>query len=598
MNIKRIVQMVLVAGALCCAIMVLGCKGTAQGGNSQILAAARADWSMSLLAGGTVGPGQFPAKFTFDINAAADCVNDFVVYNTSLPGAVGTTANIVAFNELYSAQGSLGGLCAQNGPSVYWSYFTGTGQAVTSVALSPDGKKIAFVESAAGGATLRILEWKAGEGTGAGSPALVDQDISGSNWSACPVGKSCIVSIPFNGSAPDTNSAPFYDFNDDVLYIGDDNGMVHKFSGVFNGTPIEVTTGWPITVNSGAVLSGAIFDTVSRNLFVGDNTGLLSFVMESGSVTGSCSGVGPPTPPCLGSATQSVGVEQVGTTQNMDAPVLDGTTGRVLAFNGDGYFNGITTELGTVLQANTALTNGSAVSFWIGGNGLACNGSPVCAPLYAGAFDNAYLNSSAPSIAGHMYACGKDNGRTDRPAIYQFTFVPATGKLSSVNATTALKGLVSGSPEACSPVTEIFNSNAGGSGKDFIFFSVAALVNFVDPIPPTSSCVANSSVGNNQGCLMSIDVTCFETVCSPAQTWPPLVVTNAVSVPLSPLPVHGPNPSSTSGIVVDNVAIDPSPSPQTSSIYFSNTANANATVTCNGATGVGCAVKLTQSALE
>src|SRR6266581_4836805 len=82
----------------------------------------------------------------------------------TLSGGVGT-GNIVAFNNLYATQGSVGGLCAQNGPSVYWSYFTGTGTAVTSIVLSGDGTKVAFAENVAGVATLRILKWKAGEGT-------------------------------------------------------------------------------------------------------------------------------------------------------------------------------------------------------------------------------------------------------------------------------------------------------------------------------------------------------------------------------------------------------------------------------------------------
>src|SRR6267378_5940445 len=37
-------------------------------------------------------------------------------------GGLGT-GNIVAFNNLYATQGSAGGFCAQDGPSVYWSYY-------------------------------------------------------------------------------------------------------------------------------------------------------------------------------------------------------------------------------------------------------------------------------------------------------------------------------------------------------------------------------------------------------------------------------------------------------------------------------------------
>ena len=58
-----------------------------------------------------------------------------------------------------------------------------------------------------------------------------------------------------NNSAYD--SAPYYDIADDIIYVGDDGptgspGRLHKFTGVFNGTPAEVATGgWPAIVASG-----------------------------------------------------------------------------------------------------------------------------------------------------------------------------------------------------------------------------------------------------------------------------------------------------------------------------------------------------------
>src|SRR4029077_9909661 len=132
---------------------------------------------------------------TFDVTATPDCVNDFVAYNNAenftntVPGP-----NIAAFNELYSTQGVAGGLCNQDGPSVYWSYYTSTafgeGFTPTSPVLSLDGTKVAFIQTA-GAASLQIVKWKAGQGTIA-SPATPDLDISGTNWSTCPAGSSCI----------------------------------------------------------------------------------------------------------------------------------------------------------------------------------------------------------------------------------------------------------------------------------------------------------------------------------------------------------------------------------------------------------------------
>jgi hypothetical protein len=94
--------------------------------------AIKRDWSATL--GGnavdttptpTVGPSQFPAKFSFDINAPPDCTNDFVVFNTNTP-------LLVAFNNLYSGtdptSGDPNGYCTDSdsnplsAPTVLWVY--------------------------------------------------------------------------------------------------------------------------------------------------------------------------------------------------------------------------------------------------------------------------------------------------------------------------------------------------------------------------------------------------------------------------------------------------------------------------------------------
>ena len=49
----------------------------------------------------------------------------------------------------------------------------------------------------------------------------------------------CMVMIPFSGVAGNSNSSPYVDYASDVLYVGDDSGNLHKFTGVFNGTPAE-----------------------------------------------------------------------------------------------------------------------------------------------------------------------------------------------------------------------------------------------------------------------------------------------------------------------------------------------------------------------
>ena len=47
------------------------------------------------------------------------------------------------------------------------------------------------------------------------------------------------MNLTFNGAQPATNSSPYYDYSHDALYVGDDNGMLHKFTPVLTGTPKE-----------------------------------------------------------------------------------------------------------------------------------------------------------------------------------------------------------------------------------------------------------------------------------------------------------------------------------------------------------------------
>ncbi len=285
---------------------------------------------------------------------------------------------------------------------------------MTSVILSGDGSKVAFVENTSVGAVLRILKWKAGEGTSATSPSNVGQDISGSPWTNCPGATSCIESIALNGGAADTNSSPFYNYGYDIMYIGDDNGVLHKFTGVFDGAPTEVTAGgWPITVDSGAILTSPVYDSVSGNIFVGDSNGFLSYVLETGSTTGACASG---SIPCLGTPSQLVNILNNPLTVGgvafsptiTDAPIVDGVEGTVLAFSN----NDSSKNSGAVFQTNTALT--TLASFSLGGTGAAA--LPSALPIYAGAFDNAYLTSTIPTLVGHMYVCGRDPGDTDKPA--------------------------------------------------------------------------------------------------------------------------------------------------------------------------------------
>jgi hypothetical protein len=433
------------------------------------------DWAESLGAGASTGNSnysQFPAKFTFDISPASESCSDYVVFTTNVPGVTGTSeaapgqSSVIAFQNLYAGTG---GACGA-APTVAWAYNTNaagdtTGVVDGSPVLSADGTKVAFVESDAGGSVLHLLEYALGDGVdvnGVPIAAPPTNVLTSGGWSSCPTnGTSCMISLTFT-TATVSSSSPFYRYSTDELYVGDDNGVLHKFTGVFAGTPTEVMTGgWPITVNAGAILNPPVLDPSSNNIFVTDSTGRLSFVREVGSASGSCAAG---SPPCLGSTSLAVAVGN----PIIDAPLVDPSTEKVFAFAGN---NG--SGSATVVQANTDLTG--VVTSPVGVAG---------APLHTGAFDNTYLNSAPGSISGFMYVCGK--GATDRPTLRQIGF-NSSGTMGSASLKTLQVGGVLGTAGQCSPVTEIFNG-----GTDFIFFSVQS---------------GGSGTCAGSGCVMSATVT-------------------------------------------------------------------------------------------
>src|SRR5438552_8082289 len=216
------------------------------------------DWSETLGSGGGLGLGNYPAKFSFSTSTAS-CA-DWVVYGTGLPGST-TQATILAFTNLYTTT------CSGSVPNIGWAFNTGTGSSVlSSPVLSLDGTQIAFVQNGSTGASLVILKWAAG-GT-LTAPTILATQASGSAYRSCTA--PCMFTISFSGAATDSGSSAWYGYVADTAWVGDDNGLLHKFTGVFSGSPAEVTTGgWPVTVST-SPLNGPIRDAVTGNVFVGD----------------------------------------------------------------------------------------------------------------------------------------------------------------------------------------------------------------------------------------------------------------------------------------------------------------------------------------
>jgi hypothetical protein len=416
------------------------------------------DWARSLGPGATVGAGQYPAKFSFDVTSA-NCGGathpDFVAFNTSVPGSA-TQASIVAFDNLYSG-------CTGTVPATYWAYNTG-GTVLTSTTLSLDGAQLAFVQSSAGHAQLVLLKWQASTTATSTSPGPINV-VSASQYPTCTL--PCMTTLAFSGGANDTNSSPFYDYSNDVLYAGDDGGTLHKFTPVFTtGTPSEVTTGsWPVTLAPGLKLSSPVYDAGTGRVFVGSGysgsgSQLFAVVGTTGVTVGTSSSLG-----------KGAGI--------FSGTLVDSSAGKVFVFVGNDGTTCFGFPCGAVYQFAANFTSGTGTKATAGLGGTF--------PLYDGDFDNAYYTSV--NGTGSLYFCSGGLSAAEPPTIFRIQVT------SGVMSTSSVAGPAIGtSNTACSPVTEVFNPAAGGT--DRIFASV-----------PNGSDVASCSSG---GCINDLIVTTWQ----------------------------------------------------------------------------------------
>ena len=508
----------------------------------------------------TVPEGNFPAKYVFNANGAASCA-DYAVFTTSQTGGAGTT-DIYAVDNLYVNSGGTG-LCSGTAPTVLWSYHVQSqgGSADTSPVISLLGNQIAWVESTGGKAVLHLLKPYTGGGDGTLGTPHTPTATTAAAYKTCtpaaPTGttsNACLLNLPFANGDDDTGagaispSSPYYDYISDVAFVGDDKGNLHEFTGVFNGTPAEVTTGgWPVTmtpVDTNPQLGSPVYDETSGNVFVGDNSGRVFYVRLTAASSGACSAGAPP---CVGSTTFTDG--NTTNTKIAVSPIVDSTTQEVFVFFSPSG-GGPGAEVG---QNNTTLSATTPP--------LVNVGTGTAHRLQDGALDNLYYTSDTGlgTGTGWLYVCG-NNGAASQ-ALLQRIAVTGGTLGTAVDSHT---WLATSATARCDPVTEFYNAN---SATDYLFFGVEA-----------SGATGTNCAGN--GCVFAV------IVANAGLTVPPAAGTGAVNAS-----------GGTSGIIVDN----DSTSTGAASIYFTWLANGTGTATypCNGATTTDvCAVKLTQSGLN
>ena len=404
------------------------------------------DWSENMGTGASAGAGNYPAKFSFATNKAfcdANATPDYVVYSTGLAGS-GSQASIVAYDNLYS--GCPTGLVPV--PNFYWSYNTG-GQILTSPVLSLDGKQVAFVQTSGIAASLVILKWHKGDGTG-GTPMTLTP-LTALLWPGCTA--PCMYEVPLTtdvgGLLNDTTSSAYEDYGNDVAWVGGNLGWLHKITGVFTGLPTEVVNGtFPLHVHPGTDLSSPVYDGATNSVFVSDSGGLLSRVDATS-----------------GAFVQSAQLEFSGRT-TMGGPIVDSAAGLVYAFATDDG-SGLCTNGGAV---NCTGVFQFATNFAAASKGIEAvvgtNGSGFPNPLFMGGFDSAYFDSTIATPTGSLYVCGNTGSNA---TLYQ---IPITNGVMSTTSNVVTPLATAGSTAACSGVIDVPNPNNPPVPSERLFVSV------------------------------------------------------------------------------------------------------------------------------
>ena len=454
------------------------------------ISAMHKDWSKNLSTG-LVNPNTFPAKYSFNTNAYS-CTSDYVVYPTGAAGAGTTQATVLAYNELYGTSSPNGTGCGGASalgsvvPSTYWAYntaypqgsTTGDGSKITtSPVLSLAGDQVAFIQvNSSNVASLVLLKWAVSTSVVALNTAATN--VTAANYRACSA--PCMTRLTLNGSHNDTWSAPYYEYYDDLLYVGDNNGRLHKFTNLFlSGTPTEVTSGYPVTLGT-TLLASPIYDYTSGYVFVGNANGVLYSVVGS---TGAIHA----TSATLGENAHGI----------FDAPLVDSSAETVYVFvaqsAGIARSGCATAGYNCVYQFAASFASGSAGLSEPLGTGGTSGGMQY---LFAGTFDNIYYSSNK-GTAGHLYVVG--NSGTNNGQLYQ---IPISSSDLMGTPTTFTIGYNENEPAYPSPVTEFCNNGTNAcvssgtattSGTDYLFFGA------YDGL--------RSTCGAGGGCVVALNIT-------------------------------------------------------------------------------------------
>jgi hypothetical protein len=422
--------------------------------------------------------------------------------------------------------------------------------------------------------------------TGAAAPLnLTGADtVTNANYKTCTA--PCMTTISFGTGNNDTISSPYYDYANDVIYVGDAGGKLLKFTNVFLGStaPAIAGTPWPITAGNKNITSPVCDSNCAHIYWTNFNT-YLAYTTPAGSTV-----------------VQTANTNYTTGNDIAEAPILDGTNGKIYMFAG-GASNTSCVGMGTVSPGGVG-TSGNAVAQYA--TGFSSNASPLMVDcfgtgsgtnqLYQGDFDNNFYTTNT----GNLYVCGNTGGS---PRLYQ---IPITaGQMGAV--VNAGPTLTTASTQ-CSPITEVYNTAVTNAPFDWLYLGLRA--NGSPSGCGTGGCVASLIATQWQASTVYAvgqeildtnlniqKVTAITGADKSGATHPTWAVTGTTTDNNVTWTFQGsmlaeslgqPYTGGTSGITIDNIT---STTNGASNIYFSTLGSGTCTTST---TAGGCAVQLSQ----
>lgn len=500
--------------------------------------------------------------------------NDFNLTRT-YPGAGTTTAGqptLIAFNQLYQDTtpplDGCNGDWNQNGavkaPNVMWSYNTGTGFIVeTSPVLSyvDDAKQVAFVQRSGNNLELVLLKWATGPGNGTAQAPVTPASVTAAAYRGCTA--PCMTRLAFSGTSNTgsgvTYSSPYVEYGNDILWVGDGNSRLHKFTNVFKGpaAPAEETAnGFPASVTTaGLDLSSPVSD--GRNhVYVGSQSG--AGTNDGGRVHRVARGNG-------ATVVSSAKLSAASRSGVRESPILDSYLNKLYTF----VFSvpdlpGNTPEC-TFVNPPTYILCRAVIQFDTATDFNASGATGLARPvglgsitgetqaLWMGAFDEAYFTS--PDGTGAMYICGGNTNRTQQTRLWKVPIVAGVIQTAVAGRQIGVDDDESdGTIYNCSPATTVRNA----AGNEYLYVSISGS----GPQLNGTACGNNTDANAASSCLYMFQLNNLDGDATPNEagdtTW------GTGNLPRAALQVFG----GTGGIVVDNV----STAPGRSQVYFTHAA--------------------------